>query len=66
MLCILQYLQWLFSFAIKKFDDKYNNGVDVNSREYIKKGDRLIDSLGDKQEEWLKKSYPNATEEDVA
>jgi hypothetical protein len=52
-------------FAIKKFDDKYNNGIDVNSREYIKKGDQLIDSLSDEHEEWLKTSYPNATEEQL-
>jgi len=62
---ISRYFDDFKDFAIKKFDDKYNNGVDVNSREYIKKGDRLIDSLGDKQEEWLKKSYPNATEEQI-
>jgi len=62
---ISRYFDDFKDFAIKKFDDKYNNGVDVNSREYIKKGDQLIDSLSDEQEEWLKKSYPNATEEQI-
>ena len=60
-----RYFEDFEKFAIKKFDDKYNNGIDVNSREYIKKGDQLIDSLSDEHEEWLKTSYPNATEEQL-
>ena len=58
-----RYFEDFEKFAIQKFDDKYNKGIDVNSRDYIKKGDQLIDSLTDKHEEWLKTSYPNATEE---